>query len=499
MAQQSFFSYSITRRYPFPWFTPVVIIGGIVATALVSFLNVASTGYDLVPSSSDDPNGTESNSAWFSKWPPYLVGARASCEASNIPIQSVVYTKTGAFRHTLSKIWYFSDGEKLYKGSLIYKDYPLESCNITHIDIQYETADRTAGQMLISPMGATLTSTTQCYVSQDGNRTYLELISSFDAMAPSELESPGHQTLNETKYPSIYFGYLLLGVYWHATIQDFFDEDTNREVPYGKGYVKLQQNVTLLGTMDQQVRSAEFLSVQSCTWVPLNTSGVAYMDNRYCGYHLLSELASGPDAFNRTSRYIPELPANFPGSWLANLVLIVPVVVNGIWNSVGQLAKVMWFTVLADLGRDDDAMPNMLARPELLASLSANLTQVNQTLRPSFRWGVNGLPFLETFDPTRHPDVYLGVNQTQLSSEYLCQVPKLKSPGTLVVSVLVADLVILQAIWKLFTLAVASLCIKNPEEARCCSKCASVEVDEQQRGYQSCSSDDSTGIPLREQ
>ena len=55
---QSLFSYNITRSYPFRWLTPVVIIGGIVATILVSFLNVAATGYELYSLSSADPNAT---------------------------------------------------------------------------------------------------------------------------------------------------------------------------------------------------------------------------------------------------------------------------------------------------------------------------------------------------------------------------------------------------------------------------------------------------------
>lgn len=54
----SLFSCDLTRPYPFKWFTPVVFIGGIVIAALISFVNFASTGYELVPAPSNDPNRT---------------------------------------------------------------------------------------------------------------------------------------------------------------------------------------------------------------------------------------------------------------------------------------------------------------------------------------------------------------------------------------------------------------------------------------------------------
>lgn len=43
----SMFDYSISRPYPFRWFTPVVIVGGAIALVLFSFLNLVSTGYYL--------------------------------------------------------------------------------------------------------------------------------------------------------------------------------------------------------------------------------------------------------------------------------------------------------------------------------------------------------------------------------------------------------------------------------------------------------------------
>ncbi|KAI1415811.1 hypothetical protein F5Y13DRAFT_186667 [Hypoxylon sp. FL1857] len=56
----STFGYSLTRRYPFRWFTPTVTIGGLIATVLISFANLGSSGYFLLVETSTDPNATTS-------------------------------------------------------------------------------------------------------------------------------------------------------------------------------------------------------------------------------------------------------------------------------------------------------------------------------------------------------------------------------------------------------------------------------------------------------
>ena len=42
------FTYSLSRPYPYKWFTWVVIIGGICAIAFFSIVNLAANGYDLI-------------------------------------------------------------------------------------------------------------------------------------------------------------------------------------------------------------------------------------------------------------------------------------------------------------------------------------------------------------------------------------------------------------------------------------------------------------------
>lgn len=56
---RSWFSYPISKPYPFRWFTPVALVGGIVLTVLLSLINLSANGYLLKPLYTSDPNGTE--------------------------------------------------------------------------------------------------------------------------------------------------------------------------------------------------------------------------------------------------------------------------------------------------------------------------------------------------------------------------------------------------------------------------------------------------------
>lgn len=475
MAYRSWFSYGISRPYPLRWFTPVVCVGAVIAIALVSFINVAATGYELVPTSTPDPNGTESNSLWFSKWPSYLVGAQASCDPTTIPIQNTIYTDKKAFPYTLGRVWQTGgDGVHTYQGSLIYKNNPIQSCNITKVQIQFEGPDRTAGQLEIITVGGTVTTTTECYIDagSPSGRTYFQLIATYDAIPPPNLGSTTFLTLNKTTEPSMFWGYSMLNVYWRTVMQDFFNENMKRTPPpFFKGTLSLHRNTTLPGTIEEQVTSPEFLFVRACYFIPLNSTGVAYLQSSYCNTSSITELAASTPAFERP------LP--------------------GIWRSVGTLGKSMWFTVLADLGRNDALMPNMFAQPDLLANLTANLTQANLTLSQHFRqFDFDSNIFLQSFDPSQPLAVPLKVNQSVLTTDYLCQVPQLKSGGNLFVSVLVADLAILQGIWAAFTFLVGWFWVKNGEEAESCAVCAAAaerpKSEETIRGgYKSVAKNDS--------
>ncbi|KAI0600269.1 hypothetical protein F4775DRAFT_590598 [Biscogniauxia sp. FL1348] len=331
MTHRSFFSYNITHAYPFEWFTPVVFVGAVLLIVLVSFANVAATGYELVSASTYDPNATEANSIWYAKWPGFLTGARAS-----------------ALSYTLKMVWQAAeDGMWTDEAAL----------------------------PAVFTMGDTVTATAQCYVKGSPGSTYIELVSTYDA--------------NPLIKHILYRGYSLLAMYWRSAMQAFFDESSNSKY-------------------------TDFFAVDACWFIPINATGIAFLDVTSCDTASLSVLIDGGSG---------EKP------------------LPGVWNSVNNLAKAM---------------------PQMLEALSSDLTVVNQTLRSEFRWGIKQDNLLsESFDPSACHDAPLGITPTLLLADCLCQVPRLKSSGNLIVSVLVADLVILQVVWKPFALFGAKTLIKK--------------------------------------
>lgn len=114
------------------------------------------------------------------------------------------------------------------------------------------------------------------------------------------------------------------------------------------------------------------------------------------------------------------------------------------WIEADAFAKVFYSVMLADLGQQNTTT-NLLADPAALALFSNNITTMKS--------GSVESPWLKA-GPAREPyqrddGSNLSITPSVFFTEYLCQVPTLRSAGSLVVAVLVADLVFLNAAWVL--------------------------------------------------
>lgn len=452
----SFFSYSVARPYPYRWFTPVAIVGGVIAVVLVSFLNVAASGYELITTSTIDRNATISDKVWFRNWPDWLVSTRANCEAAELPLQTGLYTNNTALFYNLIAAWTYSsptstrDEDKVNLGSLLYDQNPLEQCNISTIKIQIDSdSGRAAGQVSVQQLGATVTANVQCLIIKDQGPTYLQLVTTYDPIPPANEPTSVFLDTNATSKASLYWGQSIMRLYWSQMLMEYYKENYFMERPYYMAEITLQRDDSSAAT-PEKLKSVDFLSADACWFLYPNATGIRH-GNGFCTSHTPSVLANGD---GMTGKAVP-----------------------GIWIPLAMLAKAMWFTVLADLGRDDGAggfMPNALANPDLLQNFTADLSAVNASLPGAWRWGVTSASrSLAPYDAGRDGTAQLGVNSSVLATSYACQTPRLKSPGTLFVAVLVADLVLLQAIWKVYVMAV-DYWVGKRSDAMYCEGCATL-------------------------
>nr|OQO30432.1 hypothetical protein B0A51_03062 [Rachicladosporium sp. CCFEE 5018] len=103
--QPSFFTYSVSRPYPYRWFTPVVITGGIVLAIVSTFIAMASNAYELKPIYTTDPNTTESQKQWFEKSPfSWVSSLDTQCQTSVLTVGAPYQTANRGFTYTLSGI-----------------------------------------------------------------------------------------------------------------------------------------------------------------------------------------------------------------------------------------------------------------------------------------------------------------------------------------------------------------------------------------------------------
>ncbi len=129
-----------------------------------------------------------------------------------------------------------------------------------------------------------------------------------------------------------------------------------------------------------------------------------------------------------------------------------------IWLASDSLAKSFYSTILTDLGQTS-TVPNILLNATTLQYFTQNFTSM-QNYTPNAQPG----PARDSYEALKDQTGPLNTSTAVISTKYLCQVPRRKSTGTLFVSILVADLVFMQALWKIFNLCTVSwLAHKDPK------------------------------------
>ncbi|KAK8100243.1 hypothetical protein PG999_010617 [Apiospora kogelbergensis] len=457
---RSFFSYNVTRPYPFRWFTPTVVVGAIIAAALISFINFASAGYELVATSSNNPNATIDNSSQYGgvRWPAYFIQkTQATCAPATLPLGTLVYTTNNALAYTLNSVWRFKDnGRRENLGSLVYLNNNLQNCSMSQVRIELSGRYKQSQLILATThIGILVSALVTCTVDIDTSHaesaaqgpTYFELDAKYELIHP---KTRTFLSRNATKSPSLYWGESLLSAYLLLTAKAYVDgakdKDWYNDDVYDAAIILTRQAQTGNGTREETMTN-NFFHVE------------CYTEHGYCKPHDMPSLLRGGSA-----RWF-EYP--YPN----------------IWNRVDILGKAMWFTVLTDLGFNKSTVPNMFVYPDLLANLTANLTNEahwwktarEDANKKKYDFKVNmqmdsGLA-LASFDRNQTPQAPLGAAPAFLSTNYICQVPQTKSPGILFISIFVADLVLLQAVWLVFRLIVDTVSQRRYPSMGYCSGC----------------------------
>ncbi|KAK0509004.1 hypothetical protein JMJ35_008375 [Cladonia borealis] len=136
-----------------------------------------------------------------------------------------------------------------------------------------------------------------------------------------------------------------------------------------------------------------------------------------------------------------------------------------IWLASDSLAKPFYSTILTDLGQTT-TVPNILLNATTLQYFTQSFTYMQKMTVNAWPGPARGS--YEAFKDQTGP---LNTSTAVISTKYLCQVPRRKSTGTLLLSILVTDLVVMQALWKIFELCTAAWLVHKDPRANDCSGC----------------------------
>lgn len=223
---ESIFTYSVTRPFPYKWFTWVVLLGGTVLAVLFSFVAVASNGYTLQPIYTTDPNGTEAQQHWFEKKPfSWYHSLDAKCQSSLLTVGGSYKTSNRGFVYTLSGL---QNGSRALP-TVAYKNAALRGCEIDNVHITLARLDNSRLAMNYWTWGATTAAVSCLNVSSSINGN-LTLRQGLDTLhnglhdRTSALELHGDSSRRRfLRYPS--------GIFWS---RDYNGLDQQFRIPEGQ-------------------------------------------------------------------------------------------------------------------------------------------------------------------------------------------------------------------------------------------------------------------------
>ena len=423
----SYFDYNISRPYPFKWFTPVVILGGVVAVVLLSIVNLGSSGYTLAALYSHDPNATVSQRG-SEYWPSLpITKPQSACQSANIPIDTRLLTNNTALTYTLTNVLQKADKtNQTFLSSLVYHNNVLPDCTVDSIAVRLASLGRTAAQIAFASWGVDAQAYISCSLNtNDQSLTTFNLTAEYNFIPDTVSVYSGFYSFigrNEREKASLYWGESLLSM---------FSLQLGRDMAFANLTVE-GENIATEGvlTFTRNGATSDFTSVKF---------------------------------FDVLFRFIAPLPDNTFVVWPED---VVPDIADAIpdldfWNSSDIFAKSLYSTVLADLGQT--LSPNILTDALLLEHFTANF---------SYMYELDDVagPAKDAFS-TRNSTGPLGIDPSVLTATYLCEVPRQKPMGNLMVSILIADLVFLQALWMLFKLVVELFMKHKNKEANFCEGC----------------------------
>ncbi|KAK1599778.1 uncharacterized protein LY79DRAFT_586346 [Colletotrichum navitas] len=438
---RSWFSYPITKPYPFRWFTPVVVIGGLVLAVLLSLANLSANGFYLKSVYIPDPNATEdsANGLWYRK-PPFnwQSDVQAECQPRLLSVGDSFFTSNQGFRYTVEAI---EDSAKRSQPAIRYKNNVLRDCVPTTINLRLRKVDTAAPSWWISWLESTAEATVRCGVVTDDGLVTITLATTGVGRGDRKygyVVNDDYQTR-----AGVWWGTRLLNTYWSGVMS------VASQMSQPGRYVVRVGLTFNTKPLEKDIQTDTFFDLY--WWMTHNDSVIA---NK--GF----------------AENITDYNSEFYGS---------PTFTEGL-----HYAKILYSLLSLDLGScqlpslllDDDGLRYAILAPGdfnrvrggLLNDSSTRLVTGSDRYKtiPSPGDGGTGeeqIDLKESYGLIRPLTGPLDCSNATVVTQYLCSVPQQKGWGVLLFSILLADLVFLQAAWKILTWVSDGIVARQSPEA----------------------------------
>ncbi|KAG9529468.1 hypothetical protein KCU93_g3497, partial [Aureobasidium melanogenum] len=431
------FSYNVTRDYPYKWFTPVAIIGGILLTALFSAINFFSTAYNMVSITTDNPQdyGAEIYKMWlYTRL--LTIKFRPTCDNAVLSAESSLRTNHSRFDYQLVDI---SNGDP----TLSYDNQALAQCYASRVMLDFSTWYDRSLLRSMSHLGACMS----------------QSIFSVSLTPTNSRTSQTTLTWNLALSPASKWAEVLMLAFWKETITamssqtqtSIGSDDTMTRHNLTHGYVQLDNYSSK--HRSKAMTDDDYFDSMSCVFIDA-TKNVKYT------------------ASASTSGYSSTLNESYVHStaW------------PNIWAPVDHLAKAVLSAAYVDLGQASAANNSMVSNADSLRYWTANLSRIvdRSSVNIGIRIGDHHVNITDYDTDAALPmdDEYkMGTPDWDQTSRaaflttYTCHVPQLKPPFNIFVSILVADLVFLRTVWSLYNFMVAYFLKSRHPDANICNEC----------------------------
>lgn len=145
-----------------------------------------------------------------------------------------------------------------------------------------------------------------------------------------------------------------------------------------------------------------------------------------------------------------------------------------LWQPAHDYAVALTSTIHVDLG--NPRPKNLLTSPDYMQRYSEGFQSINEAVMTMVAnttgwWPTSFELPTRTYEELRDSTGPLGISPAVIFSQYTCQVPKMRSVGSLIISVFIADLVILSAAWTLLNFGTTFWLEHRHEDAMYCTGC----------------------------